>query len=51
VLLARFRGRRGQQTAGGTPDAHAAGPPPAMRTSPDEATPGAAAPGQATPTR
>jgi len=51
VLLARFRGRRGQQTAGGAPNTVAAGPPPAMRTSPDQATPGAAAPGQATPTR
>jgi hypothetical protein len=39
VVLARFRGRRGQQTAGGPPDALAAGTPPAMRTSPDQATP------------
>jgi hypothetical protein len=51
VLLARFRGRRGQQTAGGPPDARAAGTPLTVRTSPDQATPGAAAPGQATPTR
>ena len=61
VLLTRFRGRRDGQTAGGPPDARAvSAPPPAMRTSPDQATPGAAtpgqapgaaAPGQATPTR
>jgi hypothetical protein len=39
VLLARFRSRRGQQTAGGPPNAVAAGTPPPMRTSPDQATP------------
>jgi hypothetical protein len=50
VLLARFRGRRGRQAAGGPLDARTAGTP-AMRTSPDQASPDAAAPGQATPTR
>jgi hypothetical protein len=50
VLLARYRNRRGPQLAGGPPDARAVGTPPAMRTAPDQATPGAAAPGQATPT-
>jgi hypothetical protein len=52
VILARFRSRRGRETADGPPDARAAGtPPPAIRTSPGQATPGAAAPDQATPTR
>ena len=50
VLLARFRGRGGQQLASGPLDARAAGTP-AMRTSPDQASPDAAAPDQATPTR
>jgi hypothetical protein len=51
VIITRIRSRRGLAAAG-TPGAQAADArPPAMRTAPDDATPGAAAPGQTTPTR
>ncbi len=51
VIIARLRMRRGLAGSAGTPEAQAADTrPPAMRTAPDDATPGAAAPGQPTPT-
>jgi hypothetical protein len=53
IVIARVRKRPGLATSAGTPEASAddALAPPVMRPAPDEATPGAGAPGHTTPTR